>query len=265
MRCSTTGDPFEGPIGGGVADSLVLLDALQEPALLLIRRASGGYGVVHANPAATRALPANRDEPTGRGLAVGVPADTAAALLALCDGAAGTGRPVQRHASAPDPLTDLGTGPEVTVRVSPLDGLLLCTWLPAPHLDPAPGSRAGGTPVADRLRLADALTTLADTGAGIFTLDLTTGRTVWSAALYAIFDRDPAAGPIGIAEAAARIESGIPLGQRWRALIRDGLPLDIEVKQHRDAGPRRLRIRARAAGWTDGNPAVVHGECRVLD
>jgi hypothetical protein len=231
-------------------------------------RQASGWSVAHVNPVAAAVLGHSPETLPRHRLDQFLPADTAEALTDLCERAGAGGRPAERTALAPDPLTDLAGAPTVTVRAVPLGDAVFCTWASDwPAADARGGSSFPGQrpTMADRIALNHALDLLGAQGIGVFTANLITGRTVWSAGLYAIFGRAAEDGPITGPAIWAQFAAEGATRTGWRALVGDGSPLDLDVRLVARLGGARLRISARVTSWAGGLPATIHGACRVID
>jgi hypothetical protein len=249
------------------------INLMQEAALVLTWGQDMAGSVINdywtecVNERAARALGAEVSELVHRSLRELLPADTALALHGLCDGALRATEGTECFAVAPDPMVDLSGTASIAVRATRVDDGVLCTWVPGWHVVGEDEDRrltsATGTPVSDTLELAGALDTLADTGFGVFSVNLMTGRLIWSRGMYTIFDRTVEDGPVDLTDPHSSIEPISVVTDAWHVLVRDGTPLDVAVEQVASLGSRPLRISARATMGPDGCPAVVHGQCCV--
>lgn len=90
---------------------------------------------------------------------------------------------------------------------------------------------------------------------------LATNTITWSEQVYAIFDRDPALGPIGLKELPRHVvpDDLARLGAAVKRLLRDGAPVDLPFRVTTTDGVRHLRIFAEAQTDADGTPVEVHG------
>ncbi|GGU15549.1 transcription antitermination regulator [Streptomyces daghestanicus] len=135
-----------------------------------------------------------------------------------------------------------------SVRVTPLDGGLVLTWLRHSASD------------RQEQRLAD-LQRLGDLG--WVNWNLVTGEAGWSAQVFAIFGRDHVLGPVRLADvpALALPEDRPALHRALRGLRDDGRPCDVPFRSRvrAPAGVRHLRLVAEAATDADGTPVEVHG------
>jgi PAS fold len=262
----------KGPSMPGFIDLYRATDLMQEAALVLTRgvtetdSAIADFRTRHINDSARRALRAAGPDLIGRGLPDIVPTDTAVALHRLCAEAVRTGRTIERFAVAPDPITDLSGTSSIAVRVTDVEDAVLCTWVPGWHVVGEEEDRrlatTTGIPIADRLELAAALDALGD--AGVFSFNLMTGRLIWSAGLYKLFGRKYGDGPMDVTEWRSLTEPEPVFSSAWHALIRDGVPVDVEVKLVPSLGGHRLRVAAFAVPGPDRHPTAIRGRCCVI-
>uniref|UniRef100_UPI002A7FBA32 SpoIIE family protein phosphatase n=1 Tax=Streptomyces sp. CRN 30 TaxID=3075613 RepID=UPI002A7FBA32 len=133
-----------------------------------------------------------------------------------------------------------------SVRVAPLGTGLVLTWL-----------RHGSSDRQEQ-RLAD-LQRLGNLGWANW--NLVTHEAGWSSQVFAIFGRDPASGPVRLADlpGLALPEDRAELAGAVRALVDDGEPCDIPFRTRTPVGVRHLRIVFEAAADADGTPVEVHG------
>lgn len=256
----------------GVIDLCGAMDLMQEAALLLGWDADlpdpavGDFRTRHVNRHARRTLRVTDPDPA-HGLVDLMPVDTASELHRLCVTAVRTGRPVEHFAVAPDPVVDLCGTASIAVRVTRIDNTVLCTWVPGWHVTGEVEDRRSaltqGMPVADRLELAAALDALAGTGLGVFSFNLMTGRLIWSAELYQLFDRTHRDRPADMTEWLSLMQPDSGLSQAWQALVRDGVPVEVAAKLIPSLGGHPVRVVAYAVAGPDGYPAVVRGRCSV--
>jgi hypothetical protein len=241
-----------------------VVDLMQEAALVWapIRREEDlpdvvDYRVELGNRSALDVL--GVDQVVGLTLGQLVPEDTAVLLRRLFKQASRSGEPVERVAAAPDPLTDLGRTHSVSVRITHVGEFVLCTWLPG-WLVGAGGtghrrSQGDGFLTTDRLEFADAVDAVADAGFGVFSLDLMSGRLIMSSGLHKIFGEG--------SDVQSSLESAVE--GEWRALLRRGEPMDVDVRLAPEHGGHRIKVVGRMAYAPDGLPAVVRGSCCVLE
>jgi hypothetical protein len=259
----------------GVIDLYRAIDLMQEAALVLTwdtgrsGPAIGDCRTRHVNRRARRALRVTDPDPTNRGLLEIVTADKAEVLHSICAEVLRTGLPIEHFAVAPDPIADLSGTASIVVRATRVDDAVVCSWVPGWHVvgeeeDRWLATTTTGIPIVDRLELAAAVDALADGGIGVFSFNLMTGRLIWSAGLYKIFDRTYRDGPTDVSEWRSLTEPESSLADAWPALIRDGVPVDVEVTLVPSLGGHRLRIAAYAVIGTDGQPSVIRGGCCVV-
>jgi hypothetical protein len=256
-----------------IVDLHQVIGGMQEAVLVLASTpgAAGSvdrcYRVEYLNDIAARALDGAVSDCLGRALVQLLPPDTAHLLHQLCEQAWQSRKPVEYFAAAPDPMTDLGGTAFVTVRATRIGCAVLCAWLPdwpgAADNQLRPAGTAASS-VADRLELADTLETSVDVGLGLFSLNVTSGRVIWSKGMYGIFGQPFAEGPIDALGMEACIDHLSVPPSTWRALLWEGLPIDMEARLVPRLGSHRLRLTARASLGMDGRPAVVRGQCYLL-
>ncbi|HEY3606324.1 MAG TPA: PAS domain-containing protein [Pseudonocardiaceae bacterium] len=257
------------PGSPGVIDLYRATDLMQEAAVVLAwptnpsGPAIGDCCARHMNDRARRALRAPGRPLANVGLLELVTGDAARTLHQVCAEALRTGRSTEHFAVAPDPITDLAGSPSIAVRATRVDGAVLCTWVPGWHVvgeeEDRRLARTIGMPIADRLELADTLDMLGEVGLGVFSVNLMTGRVVWSAGLYEIFGRPHQNGPMDIADWRLLTEPDPVVSGAWRALIRDGRPADVELRLIPSLGGHWLRVTAHAVVGPDGHPAAIRG------
>jgi hypothetical protein len=248
-----------------LADGLRLqevIDLMQEAALVWMPIQREGdaadivdYRVKMANKTAAEIL--GVDQVVGLTLGQLLPEDTAALLRRTFTQVSRSGEAVQHVVAAPHPLTDLARTPGVSVRITPVDESVLCTWLPGwlagehrPHKD----DRAAK---ADRIELEDTDDAVADAGFGVFSLVLMSGSLIVSSGLQQSCG--------GVSDARGRVGSAVAGEGEWQALLRRGEPMDVEVRLAPEHGGHRVRVVGRMACAPDGLPAVVRGSCCVLE
>ncbi|WP_051806693.1 SpoIIE family protein phosphatase [Streptomyces sp. NRRL F-2664] len=91
---------------------------------------------------------------------------------------------------------------------------------------------------------------------------LVTDRVTWSEQVYAIFDRDPAQGPIGLEELPGHVlpDDQPRIAEAVHGLLRLGLrTLDQQFRIAAADGVRHLRIVVEAQADANGTPVEVHG------
>ncbi|MCX4743899.1 SpoIIE family protein phosphatase [Streptomyces antibioticus] len=133
-----------------------------------------------------------------------------------------------------------------SVRVSRLGGRLVVSWI------------RHDTGEREARRLAD-MQRLGNLGWARW--DLTTNTITWSEQVYAIFDRDPAQGPMTLEELPGHlVPDDLPrLGTAVRRLLGEGLAVDQHFRITVADGVRHLRIVAEAQTDADGTAVEVHG------
>ncbi|MDJ0384794.1 SpoIIE family protein phosphatase [Streptomyces sp. G-G2] len=91
--------------------------------------------------------------------------------------------------------------------------------------------------------------------------DLATGTATWSEQVYAIFDRDPAEGPLSLERLPRHVlPDDLPqLGTAVQRLLSEGEAVDQTFRITTAGGLRHLRIVAEAQTDADGTPVEVHG------
>ncbi|MEU4212465.1 SpoIIE family protein phosphatase [Streptomyces sp. NPDC026206] len=91
--------------------------------------------------------------------------------------------------------------------------------------------------------------------------DLVTDTITWSPQVFAIFDRDPARGPMTLEELPGHLlPDDLPaLAQAVQRLLRHGQPIDKPFRITTASGVRHLRVVAEAVTDADGTPVEAHG------
>ncbi|MFC9294557.1 SpoIIE family protein phosphatase [Streptomyces sp. NPDC057011] len=91
--------------------------------------------------------------------------------------------------------------------------------------------------------------------------NLATDTITWSEQVYAVFDRDPALGPMRLEELPRHlVADDLPrMGAAVERLLRDGGAVDQPFRITTAQGVRHLRIVAEAQTDADGTPVEVHG------
>ncbi|MFI7498276.1 SpoIIE family protein phosphatase [Streptomyces sp. NPDC049687] len=96
---------------------------------------------------------------------------------------------------------------------------------------------------------------------GWATWSLVTGEGNWSSQVFALLERDPAHGPVPLAQL-PRLALPEDLPALTRAvgdLLRDGRPCDVPFRIAARDGIRHLRVVAEAVADAEGTPVEVHG------
>ncbi|MEU9234146.1 SpoIIE family protein phosphatase [Streptomyces subrutilus] len=91
--------------------------------------------------------------------------------------------------------------------------------------------------------------------------NLVTDTVIWSEQVYAVFDRDPALGPMRLEELPRHVlpEDLSKLAMAVRRLLEDGKAIDQGFRITTEDGVRHVRIVAEAQTDVDGTPVEVHG------
>ncbi|MFF5159392.1 SpoIIE family protein phosphatase [Streptomyces sp. NPDC000348] len=216
--------PLRGP-SGGTEDFRV--DAVTGRAAGLL----GGAGGDPAGRLLRRVRPGLVDTPVWRGC-----------LEVLAGGGTYESEPFV-HQQVADGVTEPAT---YSIRVARLEDALVVTWVPHASSD------------LQEQRLAD-LQRLGNLGWANW--DLTTCEASWSSQVFAILGRDPADGPVRLADlpGLAVPEDRSALGDAVDALMHEGLPLDTPFRVRGTRGVRHLRLAAEAVAGPHGTPVEVHG------
>ncbi|WKV75714.1 SpoIIE family protein phosphatase [Streptomyces sp. PCS3-D2] len=251
-----------GASGGGAAEGAAapdaaeqvqrILDVLSGPAVLLtpLRSAAGeieDYRIDAAAPESVDVAGRRGKELIGRKVLETYPTVAGTALWegyqdTLATGAVYEGEPFRYH--------DVGAGfPQesvYSVRAARLGDRLAVSWI------------RHDTSEREIRRLAE-LQRLGNLGWAAW--HLTTDRVVWSDQVYAIFDREPALGPIGLEELPRHVLPGDRegLAASVRRLLRLGHPVDRPFRITTGEGVRDLRIVVEAQTAANGTPVEVHG------
>ncbi|WP_261398649.1 SpoIIE family protein phosphatase [Streptomyces misionensis] len=145
---------------------------------------------------------------------------------------------------------DVADGVAVTatysVRAAPLGKGLLVSWL---RYDPTERQEQR---LSDVQRLGNL---------GWANWNLVTRKVSWSAQAYAVLGRDPARGPLELAElpGLALPQDADHLAAAITGLVRRGRAFDAPFRVEAPEGVRHLRLVAEAVTEPDGTPAEVHG------
>lgn len=229
-----------------------IFDALSGPAVLLtpLRSATGeveDYRIDAATPASLDLAGRQGKELIGRRVLENYPTVAGTALWygyldTLTTGSVYDGDPfVYEEVTAGVPQRSV-----YSVRVTRLGERLVVTWL------------RHDTSERETRRLDD-LQRLGNLGWASW--NLATDTITWSDQVYAIFDRDPALGPMGLEELPTRLLGEDPprLGAAVQQLLGDGTAIDQHFRITSAHGPRHLRMVAEAQRDADGTPLEVHG------
>ncbi|OEJ30502.1 SpoIIE family protein phosphatase [Streptomyces subrutilus] len=229
-----------------------IFDALSGPATLLtpIRTESGEVEDFRIDAAAPQSLDvAGRrgKELVGRSVLETYPTVAGTALwdgylATLATGAVYEGEPfVYEEVTGGAPRRST-----YSVRASRLGDRLIVSWV------------RHDTDERESRRLAD-MQRLGNLGSAGW--NLVTDTVVWSEQVYAVFDRDPALGPMRLEELPRHVlpEDLPKLGVAVRRLLEDGEAIDQGFRITTEDGLRHVRIVAEAQTDADGTPFEVHG------
>ncbi|HET9380190.1 MAG TPA: SpoIIE family protein phosphatase [Streptomyces sp.] len=249
----------EDSAAGGTAEAALrsVFDALPVAALLLtpLRAPSGrveDYRVDAATGQAGDLLGSAGGELAGRRLLECCPAMGREPVWRGCLRTLSTGEPYEgepfAHQEVVAGVAELST---YAVRVTRLDGRLVVTWL-----------RHDASDLQEQ-RLAD-LQRLG--GLGWANWNLVTRETAWSSRVFSLFGREPAHGPVRLAElpSLALAEDAPALARAVEALVERGRPFDLPVRVGAAGSVRHLRVVAEAVEDMDGTPVEVHGVVQDL-
>ncbi|PTM84359.1 serine phosphatase RsbU (regulator of sigma subunit) [Streptomyces sp. VMFN-G11Ma] len=103
-------------------------------------------------------------------------------------------------------------------------------------------------------------------GLGWASWNLVTHEVTWSSQVFALFDRDPAHGPVGLTELPdlALPEDGSALRHAIGELLVEGRTFDVPFRVRRADGLRHLRAVAEAVPDSSGTTVEVHGVIQDL-
>ncbi|MFJ4986770.1 SpoIIE family protein phosphatase [Streptomyces sp. NPDC088732] len=231
----------------------VVFDCLREAVVLLVpvRGRSGevtDFRIEAAAPASVDAAGRTGRELVGLRVLECDPAVAGTPLWHGCLHALTTGEPYESDASDDPGIACGGPDPAVrhAVRAVRLGDALVVSWPP----------QAAAGQEAERLRRLQYLGNL-----GWADWDLATDALQWSPQVYAIFDRDPALGPIPMDELARQLfpEDLPAAGAAAQALLASGQPVDVPFRIRTAHGTRHLRFVAEAVIGAEGRPVAVHG------
>ncbi|MER5810511.1 SpoIIE family protein phosphatase [Streptomyces sp. NPDC002033] len=229
-----------------------VLDALSGPAIVLtpLRSPSGeveDYRIDAAAPESVDVAGRRGTELVGRRVLETYPT---VAGSALWDGYLAVLRTGRTYEGEPFTYEEVVAGVQrrsvYSVRATPLGERLVVSWI--------------RHDISDRevRRLAD-MQRLGNLGWAAWNLVADTA--VWSDQLYAIFDRDPALGPVRLDELPRYlVAADLPrMSAAVRRLIGEGGPVDEAFRVATPQGVRHVRIVAEAQTDADGTPIEVHG------
>ncbi|HET9381362.1 MAG TPA: SpoIIE family protein phosphatase, partial [Streptomyces sp.] len=234
-----------------------VFDALPVAALLLtpLRAPSGhveDFRVDAATEQAGDLLGGPPGELAGRRLLECSPALGREPVWRGCLRTLATGEPYEgepfAHQEFVSGLAELST---YALRVTRLDDRLVATWL-----------RHDASDLQEQ-RLAD-LQRLG--GLGWANWNLVTQETAWSSQVFALFGREPAHGPVRLAElpSLALADDAPALARAVEALVERGRPFDLPVRVRAAGSVRYLRVVAEAVEDMSGTPVEVHGVVQDL-
>ncbi|MGW6710791.1 PP2C family protein-serine/threonine phosphatase, partial [Streptomyces sp. NPDC054956] len=245
-------DAGAGATGAEVASVQQVLDALAGPAILLtpLRSETGeveDYRIDAAAPESVDVAGRRGKELVGRRILETYPTVAGTSLWegyleTLTTGTTYEGEPFTYE----EVVVGLPQQSVYSVRASKLGDRLIVSWI-----------RHDSTE-REAQRLAD-MQRLGNLGwAG---WDLATDSITWSDQVYAIFDRDPAEGPMTLDELPLHLlPEDLPrLGAAVRRLLGEGEAVDQPFRITTAHGVRHLRIVAEAQTDADGNPVEVYG------
>ncbi|MEV6961094.1 SpoIIE family protein phosphatase [Streptomyces sp. NPDC051207] len=247
---TTTGDTAEAALRS-------LFDALPVAAMLLtpLRSPSGrveDYRIDAVTSHAADIVGRAGDELTGRRLLECCPAMGREPVWRGCLRTLTTGEP---HEGAPFAYQEVVAGvaelSTYAVRVTRLGDRLVVTWL-----------RHDASDLQEQ-RLAD-LQRLGSVGWADW--NLVTQEAAWSSQVFTLFGREPAHGPVRLAELSdlALPEDAPALARAVEALQAEGRPFDLPVRVRAAGAVRHLRIVAEAVEDMSGTPVEVHGVVQDL-
>lgn len=229
-----------------------ILDALSGPAILLtpLRSAAGeveDYRIDAAAPESVDVVGRRGTELVGRRILETYPT---VAGTALWDGYLDVLKTGRTYEGEPFTYEEVVAGVPhrsvYSVRASRLGERIVASWI------------RHDTSEREVRRLAD-MQRLGNLGwAG---WNLVSDTTVWSEQLYAIFDRDPALGPVRLDELPRHlVPADLPrMNAAVRRLLDEGGPVDESFRITTSGGVRHVRIVAEAQADAEGTPIEVHG------
>ncbi len=229
-----------------------LFAALPVAAMLLtpLRGPSGcaeDFRVDAATAQAADLLSGTAGDPAGRRLLEVWPDLTDTPVWPGCLDTLASGRTYESepfaHQETVDGVAELST---YSVRVTRLEDALVVTWV----------RHASSDRQEQRLAVLQRLGNL-----GWANWNLVTDEASWSSQVFAILDRDPADGPVPLADLPrlAFSDDRSELSRAVGTLIREGQPFDVSFRVRGTRGVRHLRLVAEVVADAHGTPAEVHG------
>jgi serine phosphatase RsbU (regulator of sigma subunit) len=251
-RLRAFGTQQEQSAGDAADTAQAVFGSLPGAAMLLtpLRTQSGeveDYRVDAATAEAVDVLGRTGDELVGRRILECFPSMAGEELWQGCLRTLATGEPYEGEPFAHPEVVVGATGLSLySVRVARLGGGLVLTWIRRESSD------------RQEQRLAD-VQRLGNLGWANWSL--AAQEDGWSPQVFAIFERDPADGPIPLAELPGRAlpEDAPALARAIRELARTGRPFDVPFRIRAGGGIRHLRAVAEAVADADGTPVEVHG------
>ncbi|WP_280885326.1 SpoIIE family protein phosphatase [Streptomyces sp. LBL] len=164
-----------------------------------------------------------------------------------CLNALTTGKPYEGEPFAHEEVVGGATGvSEYSIRAARLGDGLVVAWI------------RRDSSVRQEQRLSD-VQRLGNLGWANW--NLVSPEDSWSSQVFAIFDRDPADGPIPLTDLPDRAlpDDAPPLARAIGELVCTGRPFDVSFRIRAGGGIRHLRAVAEAVSDVDGTPVEVHG------
>ncbi|MEU6539232.1 SpoIIE family protein phosphatase [Streptomyces sp. NPDC047000] len=225
----------------------VLLTPLHGPADPASVRSVEDYRIDAATPQAVDNLGRTGRDLVGLRLLECFPAAASEPLWQGCLSTLATGEPFEgRPFTSHEVLGGVSRTALYSVRAARLGERLVLHWIRHDDADTLEQR------MADVQRLANL---------GWASWNLTTGDVSWSPQMYAIFDRDPALGPVALERLADLVlpEDRPELLHAVTALAGEGRSFDLPLRIRAAGGTRHLRAVAEAVPDRHGTPAEVHG------
>ncbi|MCT9144394.1 SpoIIE family protein phosphatase [Streptomyces violarus] len=248
--------PPERPADAATDVVQTLFDALPLAAMLLTPLSSAGetedFRVEAATAQAGDLLGRPGEELAGRRLLEFRPALAGEPLWRGCVHTLTTGEPYESEPFAHEEvLAGIAALSTYSARVARLGDALVVSWV-----------RHGSSDRQEQ-RLAD-LQRLGNLGWANW--NLATLEASWSTQVFAIFGRDPAHGPVGLAglPELALPEDVPALTRAVRALVQDGRAFDLPFRIRTSGVIRHLRLVAETVADMHGTPVEVHGVVQDL-